>query len=820
VFALGRSDALARGGDAAAGQFERRQYGLALSGPILRDRLHFLVASELQRLESPMLGPFVGQADAASAPVPVRSADLSRLDSALRFYGLEAGSAGAVDNRNRIRGLFARVDAALPELNGRAVLWVNDSDTRSLAFSRLAAPDTFALSSQAAEVSFGTRTVALQLYNSLRRAGGGQNELSVSRRSIPFQAIPEVRQPIVRVEVPGASGGLTTLVTGSAPQAQGGVMRSSDVSARNDLTLPFGAAHVVSVGVEAEWFHIEPGSLQNAYGTWTFASLDSLEAGLPARFELARDFGSAGVPVSGTQLAAYAGDRWQLAERVSLTLGLRADRLAVRGVAPYNALVDSLFGRRTDVGFGRAVPLSPRLGFTWDLHGTGRDQLRGGVGVFTGRPPLAWYHVALQNYGDGIGTLRCGSRPGDLGLPPAFRPDPLDPPVACAGGTGLDAPPSGDVELVQPDLAMARTLRGVLAYERRLPGRLVGTLEGLVTRNLADFALENLNLVGPQATDRRGRVIYGGFDDLGRARPSRVTERLPSVVELRNVSRNYAVQLSASVARQFEGGVAATASYTWSRVRDVQTPLRVNNRGLVNWALRAVSGRHDEPTPGISLNDVPHRIVLAGTWRAPWRRWLTELSVLYVGESGSPFTYRAGGAGGRGDLNADGALNDPVYVPRSALDPDEITFTGASADPGADNSPAAREARALAQRLAFEEFIGSSACLRHRRGTIVERNGCREPWAHTTAASLRQLVPIGARALELQLDIFNPLNLLDGGWGRRRLANPVLLEHVGQLPGPAGEPEPVFRFAESAAEWTTELSESAFQLQLGARYRF
>jgi hypothetical protein len=64
------------------------------------------------------------------------------------------------------------------------------------------------------------------------------------------------------------------------------------------------------------------------------------------------------------------------------------------------------------------------------------------------------------------------------------------------------------------------------------------------------------------------------------------------------------------------------------------------------------------------------------------------------------------------------------------------------------------------------------------------------------------------------------LNLLDGGWGRRRLANPVLLEHVGQLPGPAGEPEPVFRFAESAAEWTTELSESAFQLQLGARYRF
>jgi hypothetical protein len=299
-----------------------------------------------------------------------------------------------------------------------------------------------------------------------------------------------------------------------------------------------------------------------------------------------------------------------------------------------------------------------------------------------------------------------------------------------------------------------------------------------------------------------------------------VTDRLPSVIELRNVSGNHALQLSVGLAKQFDRGLAAMASYTWSRVRDAQTPLRVNNRGLVNWGLTAVSGRHEDLQAGISLNDVPHRVVLAGTWRAPWRSWVTDFSLLYVGESGSPFTWRSGGAGGRGDLNGDGAQNDPIYVPRNSLDPGEIVFTGVSAQSGADNSPAAQAARVRVQQEAFEAFVESSSCLRRRRGTILPRNGCREPWAHTTALSLRQRIPLGGQALEAQVDLFNLLNLVDGSWGHRRLANPVVLEHVGQATGASGQPEPVFRFTQSAAEWTIDPVESAFQLQFGIRYRF
>jgi hypothetical protein len=820
AFAQGRSDDLARGGSLAGPPYQRWQYGASLSGPILRDRAHFYAAAELQDLTAPMAGPWVGQAADASSPVPVTESDVTRLTQELGAYGLTAGSGGPVSNRNQVRNVFLRVDAALPRWNTRAMLWFNDSDVRNLAYSRQASPDTFQLTSYQAAAKFGTRTLALQLNTTLRRPAGGYNEFSLSRRSIPFRSVPEVRQPIVRVAVPSTSGGLTTVVTGAPAQSQGGEMRTWSVSLTDALTLPLGASHAASLGMETEWFRAGPGGVANSLGTWTFRSLDSLAAGLADRYELARDFGSGSVPISGTQVAAFAGDHWRVSDRLALTVGLRAERLAIDQRPPYNAMVDSLFGLRTDATFSHLIHFSPRIGFTWALAAESRDQLRGGLGLFTGRPPLAWLHTPLQNYGEGIGTLRCGSLPGDLGPPPPFNPDPANPPVTCAGGQGLSGPPRGDVELIAPDLRMARTLRGALAYERRLPGQLVGTVEALVTRNVSDYAFVNLNLAGPVGTDRHGRVLYGSLDSLGRARPARITDSLPSVIELRNVSRNHGVSLAVSLARPFLAGISVMASYTWSRFRDVQTPLRINTRGSLNWASRAVSGYHDL-SPGISLNDVPHRVVLAGTWRAPWTKWVTELSLLYVGESGSPFTYLAGGAGGLGDLNADGALNDPIYVPRDARDPNEIQFSGVSSEPGADNSPAAQDARIQVQRAAFEQFIHRTACLRERRGRIAVRNGCREPWTHTTVASLRQAIPVGGGALDVQLDVYNVLNLLDREWGQHRVVtSPALLEQVGVAIGPSGQQEPVFRFAANAAGWRADPAESAFQFQFGVRYRF
>jgi len=466
--------------------------------------------------------------------------------------------------------------------------------------------------------------------------------------------------------------------------------------------------------------------------------------------------------------------------------------------------------------------LSPRLGFTWNLSTVGRDRLRGGVGIFTGRPPLAWVVPALANYGQGIGTLRCGALSTDWGLPPAFVADYRAAPTQCATGPAVGAFPSGEVDLLDRHLDMARVLRTSLAYERELPGGLLASTEIQVSRHLADFIWVNLNLQGPQAVDRFGRVLYGAIGTNAVPAPA-LRSSFAEVIDLRNTSRNHSYQLVTRVERKLAHGLAATASYTYSRTRDVQSPSRVNASGISMWAdARAVSGRHDDWTPGISLNDLPHRVVAGLTYTAPWRRWPTQVAFYYVGESGSPFTYLATGVDRRGDLNADGSnANDPIYVPSDARDPTEIRF-----DPFVRQVPAPGggtqddTVTVVQQGDAFERFIARTPCLRRQRGRILERNSCRELPSQVTIASVRQGIPFGGRIVEVELDVFNVLNLLRSAWGQYRVARPRILNHVGQTSGAVGSTEPIFRFDPTRAEWETLPTESSFQVQVAARYRF
>jgi hypothetical protein len=673
AFAYWRNDALSGAKAAISTPYDRLQYGFSLGGPIRRDRAHFLIAAEVQELEALAPGPYVERTSAPTSG-PVASVYVSRLDEILHDYGLVAGSAGPVTNRNPSATLFGRLDAVMPEWGSRMVLWVSGGRASREDFSRPPS-SVFPLSSNTSRMVSTTPSAALQLHTALRRSRGGHNELLLSYRSARGEQRPDVRQPTVTVAVPGAAGGTVSLVTGTPEVAQGSFLSDWSIDVRDDVTLPLSTSHVLGLGLELERFQMTRGGVPNAYGNWTFGSLDSLALGLASSFVRNRAFSDATVRLGGMQYAAYAADQWRLARNVSVTLGLRAEVLTLDDHAPYDSTVHAIFGRRTGAMPRRRVELAPRVGFTWDLSRARDERLRGGIGVFVARPPVAWLHATLYNHGTGFGTLRCGALPTDLGPAPPFTPAFRTPPVACANGGGLSTAPRGPVNLLARDLAMARTLRGVLAYDRRLTRDVVGTLETLFTWNASDFVFENINLEGPQGVDRYGRVLYGTIASSGVALPV-LRSGYPEVIDLENVRRNHALQASVRLERHTAGGTIVSAHYTYSRVRDVQTPLRINVPASANWSSRAVSGRHDDMRTGISLYDVPHRIVIAATKRAPWHRWSTEMSAYWVAESGNPFTYRAWGASrGRGDLNADGSnVNDPIYVPRNATDSTEMRF--------------------------------------------------------------------------------------------------------------------------------------------------
>jgi hypothetical protein len=245
------------------------------------------------------------------------------------------------------------------------------------------------------------------------------------------------------------------------------------------------------------------------------------------------------------------------------------------------------------------------------------------------------------------------------------------------------------------------------------------------------------------------------------------------------------------------------AAYTYSRSRDVQSLTNVSAVAPFDiWASgRPLSTKHDDLSTGVSSFEIPHRVILGATYAAPWRRWKTDISLYYIGESGTPFTYNDSSAD-LGDLNADGtSANDPIYVPRDATNPTEILLDSAAEGP------------------ALEQFIRNTSCLRRQRGTIVARNSCRGPWVHTSNASLRQsLQQIGGHDVSVQLEVFNFLNLLNPSWGLFRVPNERILQHVRQTAGPS--PQPVFYFNAATAGTSTQNLESGYQLQLSLRYSF
>jgi hypothetical protein len=453
------------------------------------------------------------------------------------------------------------------------------------------------------------------------------------------------------------------------------------------------------------------------------------------------------------QLALYAQNDWAVSPTFTLNPGLRFDLPYFNTDLDYDPRVIQDFGAQDKPG--GQVLISPRLGFNWDIRGTGENQLRGGAGVFTGAPAFVWYSNAYANNGLGLVALTCDVNNGQT--PPAFNTDPDNPPIACASGETV-APGGnlGEVDLIGEDTKFPQVFRANLAYDHRLPYGLVGSLEGLYSKDINQFFIVNRNLLTPAGTDATGRVIYPGtLNDNGTISPDYFNDIYgPSfnggVYELRNTDEGYSWSLTGQLRKSFGQNVQASLGYTLSRAYDVQS--FTSSRAISNWRfsrITAVADTEDRRTR--SSFDRPNRIVGNLTYTIPWRL-PTDISFTYIGQSGTPYTLRTGGSSGRGDLNFDGTnTNDAIYIPTGTADP---------------NSPYVFEDPASA--AAFDEYIAGESCLDQQRGRIMERNSCRNPWQNQLDVAIRQRLPVWRGDAAFEIQIFNFLRMLDRDWGQAR----------------------------------------------------
>jgi hypothetical protein len=794
--------------------FSQTEAAFSLGGPILRDRAFFFVAGEMSRREAPN-GTFITSTGpgvfTTTGSATISGARVDSVATILRDrYGYEPGTYEELNLQRESNNLFARFDVNLGTSN-RLTLRHNYVDAFDDNFSRSDA--AFYLGNAGYVFNSTTNSTVGQLNSTF--ANQLFNELRVGFTTVrDNREVPEGLFPRVEVDLPSGScaGSGTCRVIGGAENFSVANELDQDVlEITNDLSFSRGI-HDITVGTHNEFFSFSNLFARNLYGLYRFTGVEALRAGTPSRYEFSFfnesvEGASRRAEFSVQQLSFYLQDRASLSDRLTVTAGLRWDLTRFPDSPGRNEAFETSFNtvykaanlgdftRRTDEVPENSVLFNPRVGFNWDVTGDQTTQVRGGVGLFSGRTPYVWVSNAYGNTGLDYTRFTCASNSARA---PAFNPDPANQPKACVNAAGQPLPVSAlsnEINIIDPDFKLPQVLRYSLAVDQRLPFGLYGTLEALYTDSRSDPTYRDLTVVPVAGATVEGRQAYTRLQAPG----------FGNVYDVFNTDENYSYSLTAQLQRPFINGWEASLAYTYSQSKDVNG--LTSSQAGSNYRFNPIDNNPNDPALRYALNDVPHRIVASATRQFLFfRRAPTDLSLIYVGEAGRPYSYTY-----NGDVNGDGQdANDLIFVPASA---DQIRFAAA-----AGNNPFTPEA----SWANLNAFIEGVECLREARGTVIERNACRLPWSNRFDVRFAQTLPtLRGQGAQFTIDVLNFANLLNDEWGVSEFVNNQADQALGVSSNtPVNGRVLLNGFAPRTNPFTVSDLGSRYQIQAGIRYTF
>jgi outer membrane receptor protein involved in Fe transport len=364
-----------------------------------------------------------------------------------------------------------------------------------------------------------------------------------------------------------------------------------------------------------------------------------------------------------TEYTLFVQDDWTASPRLTLNLGLRWD--------PYLPFVDEtdrfsqvrLKQRSTvfptapegvvfpgDPGVPRSIiekklsNLGPRLGFAYDLSGTGRTSVRGGYGVF--------YSQIRQQAHNQIST----NQPFSLKLTINNPPGGIDNPYQTTGNPFPFVPPQ-----TPQDRSAYRFLTpmAITQWDRDFRNAIAQQWNVNVQQQLFGTYVATFAYVGSRGdhlfmTNELNPAIFGA--------PGRtLDERRPlfpvfaSITNQSSDARSTYHALQLSLNKRFSHGFSILSSYTWSRLLD-----------------NASADGDGPPNPfdldanwGLSDFDLEHRFVASVIWRLPdlaartdWIRHVLggwQTNAIATLESGAPFGIVSGRDNSQSGVNRDRA---------------------------------------------------------------------------------------------------------------------------------------------------------------------
>jgi hypothetical protein len=736
--------------------FSRYQYGFTFGGPIIRDRLHFFTVVDLSRNSSPF--PATGQiipdttGGRDSVGIGIRWNTAIQMQDVLKNqYGFDPGGPVGPTQKNPDSNILFKLSGQLGEAHhfDLSYNYVN-ATLPSLSHQTTNSSYGYQLSNSGYDFLSKTNTLRMNMRSALGSLF--TNELIVGYTSVREHREIANRVPLIVVN--GDRSG-TYIGAGGERYSQANLLNQDIIEVTDNLTFPTGQ-HLFTLGTHNEFFHFKNVFFPISLGAWYFRSVDSLAAANPYRYQIAlptalRPDG----PVADfkvQQYGVYLQDKWTPVQGLNLFLGVRYDVPKLPKPA-YNQALDSTFfvlrgGAAADFAPGAAGGInsstmsmaglfSPRFGFNYDLTGEGSTVLRGGVGIFTGRPAYVWVSNAYSNTGMEQATLTCST----AATMPTFTVDPDNQPTQCAGG-GAATPPIPSIVYYDANFKFPQTLRFALGADKRLPWGLIGTFDFLFTRYVNNYYITDANLKGPQslAVGEGDRVMYGTISGSGSATAARVSGSFADVLEMRNRSGDRAWSATMQLQKRFSNGMEFSAAYTYGRAMDYIT--LGSSIANSNFRYTTLDGTIENRYLRRSPFDRPHRIQMAGSFDLPAD---INVGLNLTVQSGTPYGYVVSN-----DANADGLQsNDLVYVPLYSTD---ITLQNA------------------ADWTRLNNYINSEPCLNAQRGRIMSRNSCRNPWQTFLSARVSKVFPtVHGQSVELSADIFNLPRLLgsvlDNDWG-------------------------------------------------------
>jgi len=838
----------AAGNPVSIGEFKEYVVGLRLGGPIIKDKLFFFVNGEIVRKTEPAT-PWVTTGSPNTGQVTrVKYQDMVDISSFLKNkYGYDTGAFENYDNETTSDKFLARLDFNINDDNKLTLRYTHHNSVADQLISnsnsagagnRRTLIDAMSFQNSGYLIGDNTRSIVAELNTSF-------SDKVANNFLVGYDYQNEDRQykaslfPTVDI----LEGGKTYISTGFDPFTPSNKLDYGTFHITDNVTL-YKGAHTVTLGANYEYYKSNNLFFPASNGVYVFNSLADFYSAAnattdtsPVKLNLFQYRYSAlpgGIEplqvLEVNKFDLYGQDEIRFSKRFKMTYGLRASVISFVETGLDNPTVNNqdyigVDGKRGYKIVTSQLPdpnvlLEPRLGFNWDVTGKKKTQLRGGTGIFTGRPPYVWISNQIGNNGVLTGFIQSANstKYKFTDDPTIFRPD------------QPTLPSTFDIAATDAGYRFPQVWKTDIAIDQKLPFGLVASVELMYNQNVNAVRYFDANLEPATARfsgpDNRPRFPGSGITGSALNNAVRINDNISRAAVMTTTNEGFYRSATFKLEYPSAKGLYGMIAYTRSEAKDLMSAGSIASGSWTG--ARSVFGNNI-----LSLTyadqDMPDRIVGMLGYRIEYGKEFggaTQFALGYVGErrgfNPSPGiqTSRVSYAYA-GDMNGDGITNnDLIFVPEKAGDLKFEKF-----NVGADTFTT------TAQIAALDAFIDQDEYLSTRRGQYAERNGVLFPWLQRLDLSVMQEVYIkvgGKRnTLQIRADILNFANLLNPDWG---VAQRIVTDRPLTYRSVGADGVPVFRMATQVIDGKTQLLKNSFVssattsdvwgAQLGIRYIF